>query len=74
MKSIETQTEEEYTVIEDKTYYAVINKLKIRNNICIFYGNPRVIGNTQSTMTQYNSDNEYYMNSFIQQLKDSGDF
>jgi len=76
MQNIETQTDEEYIVNNDPDYYIDIRNLKVsRNNICIFYGGKiNVSGNTQSTMTQYNDKIEYFLESFIQQLKDSGDF
>ncbi len=70
-----TQTDRHYTVIEDPYYIFFCPNVRIRENVCIFFqGSCVELGTDKNTMTQYNSENEYDMDLFIAQLKDSGDF
>ena len=77
-----TQTEGTYDVVEDPTYICYMSSIRIRENICIFfngesYNNITTTTTTTTdkhTMTQYNSENDMFMDMFIAQLKSAGDF
>ena len=81
MPSVQTQTECTYTVVDNCNDTEVMNNMRMftsaynRKPICIFfkYSRPST-SNVKSTMTSYNSQNVYYMDMYIQQLKDAGDW
>ncbi len=69
MPSIETQTDEEFTLFDDENCIFYENNIKFRNNTYIFYSDyVNVSGNTQETMTEYNSVNELIMNNIIKSM------
>lgn len=75
--NVGTQTEEPYVVINDPSYMYMPQYIKEYKNIFIFfnytynYSYENKID--QSTLTQYNKINDAYTDSFIKQLRDSGD-
>jgi hypothetical protein len=80
MPSIGTQTENLYVVIDDPSDTEILSTIRQitskynGNNIFIFYKYYKSEGNDKNTMTSYNSKNKYYMDMFIQQIIDSGDY
>ena len=80
MPSIETQTYNTYTVIdnlEDTTILSNIRQFTSKytgKEIFIFFQSCKSTSNNKSTMTSYNSKNLDYMDIFIKQIIDSGDY
>ena len=70
MPSVETQTIYEFIVIEDPLYHPIISNLRKYKNIYIFYRNCKSDNtNDKSTVTEYNSENDRYMNRCIHDYK-----
>ena len=75
MPSVEIQTEEEYTVIDDPDYYTCYMRLIVKNGIFIFSEAITECNNySKSTMTIFNSDDDYDLNFTIKNLISSGDY
>ena len=79
MPSIETQTYEQYTVVDNLDDTEVLNTLRqftskyTGEDIYVFIKYCKSISNDKSTMTSYNSENVFYMDMYIQQIIDAGD-
>jgi len=80
MPSIETQTYEAYTVIDNLEDTRILNNMRqftskyTGKEVFIFFQYYKSTSNNKSTMTSYNSKNLYYMDMYIQQIIDSGDY
>lgn len=80
MPSIETQTECNYIVednLEDTEVSNIMRQFTSKytgKEIFIFLKYCKSTSNDKSTMTSYNSKNVYYMDMYIQQIIDSGDY
>lgn len=79
MPSIETQTYEPYTVVDNLDDTEVLNTMRqftskyTGEDIYVFIKYCKSSSNDKSTMTSYNSKNVFYMDMYIQQIIDSGD-
>jgi hypothetical protein len=79
MPTIATQTTELYTVIESDEI-TVMNNMRTFTSkytgetICIFFKRVSSSSNHKNTMTSYNSQNDEFMDMYIDQLKSAGDY
>ena len=80
MSNVSTQTEYDYTVVDDPNDTEIMGIIRIvkskytEKDIFVFYKYYKLDGNDKTTMTSYNSSNEYCMDMYIQQIKDAGDY